>query len=112
MRPAELLLTAALLAALGAGCRRVEAIPPKAIHAVAPVYPEAARRRAVQGVVTLRVLVGPDGTVRQVRVTRSIPELDAAAVAAVRQWTFRPGTIGGRKVAVWIDVPVRFSGTT
>jgi protein TonB len=111
-RLAAALILAATLLLPGAGCRHVIARHPRVLHAVAPAYPESARRGDVRGVVLLRVQVAADGSVSRVRVTRSIPEQDAAAVAAVRQWTCRPGTIGGRRVAVWITVPVRFAPRT
>ena len=39
---------------------------------------------------------------------RSIPQLDAAAVAAVQQWVFAPALQGGRPVAAKATAPVRF----
>jgi len=47
--------------------------------------------------------------VREVRVVRSIPMLDEAAVTAVRQWVFKPALSQNRPVAVWVAVPVRFA---
>ncbi len=82
---------------------------PEALTRVAPVYPLAAMRAGVSGTVVLQVLVGKDGRVRDVRVAHSIPPLDTAAVAAVLQWTFKPAMNMGRPLAVWVQVPVRFS---
>jgi len=76
---------------------------------VPPVYPEQARHDGIQGTVIVQALVGRDGTVKEVRVAKSIPKLDAAAVTAVRQWTFRPARSEGRPVAVWVAVPVKFT---
>ena len=50
-----------------------------------------------------------DGEVKDVKVVRSIPELDEAAMAAVRRWRFKPGTKNGVPVATWVAIPVRFS---
>jgi protein TonB len=55
------------------------------------------------------VLVGKDGFVKDTRVVKSIPELDDAAVASVRQWRFNPAYANGAPVAVWVAVPVKFS---
>lgn len=76
---------------------------------VAAAYPDLAREAGVSGTVNLAVLVDCDGAVRDVRVLKSIPMLDAAAVAAVRQWKFPPLRRDGRPVADWFEVPVKFS---
>jgi len=43
------------------------------------------------------------------KVVKSIPMLDAAAVACVRQWIFKPALSKGQPVSVWVAVPVKFS---
>ena len=80
---------------------------PEAISKVPPVYPEAAR--PADGTVLIQALVGKDGRVRDTRVVKSIPGLDDAAVAAVRQWVFKPAMAKGSPVEVWVAVPVRFT---
>jgi protein TonB len=50
-----------------------------------------------------------NGRVDDVRVLRSIPLLDAAAVAAARQWVFTPTLVHGVPVSVAMTVSVRFS---
>ena len=35
--------------------------------------------------------------------------LDAAAIAAVKQWVFKPALSNNKPVAVWVAVPVKFS---
>lgn len=82
---------------------------PEAVTRVPPRYPESAREAGVDGTVLLQALVGKDGRVKDVRIQKSIPELDAAAVAAVKQWVFKPAASNGRPAAVWVAVPVRFS---
>lgn len=82
---------------------------PEALTRVAPDYPEVARAEGVSGVVELRALVAADGSVQQVRVSRSVRHLDQAALDAVRQWRFKPAVCDGHPVAVWVTVPVRFS---
>ena len=82
---------------------------PEAIEKVPPSYPDEARRKNVQGTVMMQALVGVDGVVKDVKVIRSIPELDEAASAAVRRWRFKPGTKNGVPVALWVAIPVKFS---
>ncbi len=77
-----------------------------------PPYPLAARRLGVEGVVTLDVLVRPDGSPADVRVRRSSgsPLLDESAVETVRaKWRFAPARRGGTPVESRVTFPVRFS---
>lgn len=75
-----------------------------------PVYPKSARRRGYQGAVVLKVLVGANGSVEAVEVDRSCGYdiLDRTALSAVRDWQFRPGIKDGKKISMWVKVPVRF----
>ena len=82
---------------------------PSALDKVAPEYPEFARSTGVEGTVIVQALVGKDGRVKETRIARSIPGLDEAAELAVRRWTFEPAKAGGKPVAVWVAVPVKFS---
>ncbi|MGH7729734.1 MAG: energy transducer TonB [Candidatus Eiseniibacteriota bacterium] len=82
---------------------------PEPLRRIAPSYPEEARERNVTGVVQVRALVRTDGAIERARVSRSVPLLDQAALDAVRQWRFKPAICGGRPVAVWVTIPVRFS---
>ena len=82
---------------------------PEAITKVKPDYPDIAREAGVDGVVLVQALVGKDGKVKDVRVVKPIPMLNDAAIAAVRQWVFKPALSNNKPVAVWVAVPVRFS---
>jgi len=75
-----------------------------------PRYPAAARRRGAQGTVVLSVHVDEQGRVANLWLFESSGHgsLDSAALQAVRDWIFEPGMQGGRKVAMWVNVPVRF----
>jgi len=82
---------------------------PEAIQKVPPDYPQRARRADVQGTVMVQALVVGDGSVARAVVLKSIPLLDAAALAAVKCWRFRPATAAGKPVAVWVAIPVKFT---
>ena len=82
---------------------------PVALTRVPPQYPDSARAAGTQGTVQLQALVKTDGTVADVRVTVSVPGLDEAAKACIRQWTFKPGMAGGKPVEAWVGIPVRFA---
>ncbi len=64
--------------------------PPLKVVNVPPVYPKEAKDASVQGVVILETVIEPTGDVSDVRLLRSIPLLDAAAMDAVRQWKYQP----------------------
>ncbi len=82
---------------------------PEAITKVQPLYPDLAREAGVDGQVMVQALVGKDGRVKDTKVVKSIPMLDEAAIAAVKQWVFKPALSNNKPVAVWVAVPVRFS---
>jgi len=78
------------------------------IYTVRGDYPDIARQAGVEGTVVVQALVGVDGHVRDMRIVRSIPMLNGAALEAVRQWRFKPAATGGKPVAAWVSVPIPF----
>ena len=77
-----------------------------------PVYPAVARRREEQGTVTVRVLIGADGSVERAEIADSsgFDSLDDAALDTVRsRWRFVPARHGGVAVESWVLVPIRFA---
>jgi len=82
--------------------------PPQKIADVAPTYPPIAMASRVEGIVILEAVIAEDGSVRDVRVLRSIALLDAAAMEAVRQWRFTPTLLNGQPVPVVMTVTVAF----
>jgi len=85
-----------------------EVIPPKLIKQIEPVYPEIARQARVDGVVILEAATDIFGRVQTIKVLRSIPLLDQAAIDAVRQWVYEPMVINGRPRGIIFTVTVRF----
>ena len=81
---------------------------PEVLARVEPHYPDSARARGVTGTVVIEVHVGKDGHVQGTTVVKSIPMLDGAATAAVRQWLFRPAVGNGNPVAWWLPVSIAF----
>ena len=63
----------------------------------------------MQGVVILEVTISPAGGVTDVKVIRSVPLLDEAALAAVWQWEYTPTLLNGTPVPVIVTVTVNFS---
>jgi TonB family protein len=73
-------------------------------------YPTAARKKGVEGRVVLQFIVETNGSIRDVKVVRSAaPELDAEAVRVVKAMpAWISGKQNGRRVAVYMNVPVTF----
>jgi protein TonB len=82
---------------------------PALVSRVAPEYPNIAVNAKVKGIVVLEAIVGPDGRVEEVKVLRSIPLLDNAAIAAVRQWRYSPLLLNGKPERFVLTVTVSFS---
>lgn len=72
--------------------RSVPVKPPRLLREVAPVYPASARNSGATGVVTVRILVGADGSVEDVTVVGSSGNgaMDNSVVTAVNKWRFSP----------------------
>jgi len=82
--------------------------PPEKLSSAPVVYPAAARQARVQGKVILETIIDANGDVTDVKVLRSVPELDESAKDAVCCWKYRPATIGGKAVPVYFTVVVEF----
>ena len=60
-------------------------------------YTQEARANGIEGRLVLKIIVGADGAVAEVIVVKSVdPQLDAAAVAAVKSWVFKPAQRCGK----------------
>lgn len=82
--------------------------PPRLVRRIEPDYPAIAREARIEGIVILEATTDVFGRVTGVRVLRSIPLLDEAALAAVRQWVYEPIMVNGRPRPVTFTVTVRF----
>ena len=85
---------------------------PEVLKEVKPAYTAEAMRAKVQGVVWLECIVMPDGTVGDVRITKSLDSvfgLDQEAIKAARQWRFKPGLRQGQPVPVIITIELTFT---
>ena len=85
--------------------------PPEIATYVVPLYPPQARAKGIEGRVLLMVIVDESGKVEDnIQVLDSVPMLDQAAIDAVQQWRFTPGSDAeGNPVRVRLEVPVPFT---
>ncbi len=81
----------------------------KMLHQVQPIYPDAARASHVTGTVVLHAVIGKDGTVQELEVSKGPCILDEAAIRAVRKWRYSPTTVNGQPVEVDTTISVTFT---
>jgi TonB family protein len=85
---------------------------PVLVHETKPNYTGEAMRARIQGLVELECVVQVDGSVGQVRVTRSLDSvygLDQQSASTLKQWRFRPGLKDGMPVPVVISVQMSYT---
>lgn len=78
------------------------------IRQVAPVYPDEARRKRIEGTVLLQAVIDKEGRVADLRLISGPPELVQAAIGAVQQWRYRPYLLDGQPVEVDTQLQVNF----
>lgn len=82
---------------------------PQPIAQPAPSLPRNVRPELSVVVITVEFIVDAEGRVIEPRVTRAdAPGFEREAIQGVSRWKFRPGMLGGRKVATRMEVPLRF----
>lgn len=78
------------------------------IKKVAPIYPDDARRAYIQGTVMLRVIISTEGDIVDLELLDGPIELAGSAVAAVRQWKYKPYLLAGRSITVETQIQVNY----
>ena len=87
-------------------------VNPRLLREVRPQYTAEALRAKISGTVYLEMVVLPDGTVGDVRITRSLDPvygLDEEAIKAARQWLFEPGTRFGVPGSILVSLALDFN---
>ena len=81
---------------------------PKLLKKVDPVYPELAKQARAGALIILEATVDATGRVQDVRILRSSPLFDEAAVDAVKQWSYRPLLLNGIPTPFIVTVTLNF----
>jgi len=81
----------------------------KLIHMVPPVYPKEAKDAGIGGTVVVKGVIAKDGSVQQVEYVSGPEELKQAAIEAVKQWQYKPETLGGKPIEVGTTVSLVFT---
>jgi TonB family protein len=80
---------------------------PTPIKTASPKYPESAMRDTLEGTIYLRVTIGQEGTIADIKIEKGVREdLNNAAIEAMKQW--KPPTQKGKPVKTSVVVPFRF----
>jgi TonB family protein len=120
MKAVQLLAVACLLSASahalaqGEGAGAVEAPkglkPPKLLKFIEAEYPADKKAAGVEAKVVLSIEINESGGVGEIEVVNGAgPDFDAAAVAAVKKFSFQPATMDGNPIPVKIQYAYRFA---
>jgi len=85
-----------------------ETMEKRIVTKVEPVYPEAARKAGLQGLVVMDAVIAPDGSVKRLRPVSGPDLLAQSATAAVQSWKFEPYLSGGKPVEVETTIAIEF----
>jgi protein TonB len=76
---------------------------------VAPGYPLSAKEQGIQGTVVLQATINKTGRIENLRVISGPPELQKAALNAVKKWVYKPYLLNGEPVEVMTTINVIFT---
>jgi protein TonB len=87
--------------------------PPTVVSTPRLVYPEMARIAGLEGRVFVRVLISEEGRPMKAEIVKRIPAdqtvFDKEAVRIAMETKYTAGQQNGRRVRVWMTIPVRFT---
>ena len=78
------------------------------VKRVEPQYPEAARKDRIEGTIILNASISELGNVQSVELVSGDLTLASAAIAAVKQWKYKPYLLNGEPVEIQTQVTVNF----
>ncbi len=81
-----------------------------ALSRVQPIYPFKAKRRGIEGYVTVEFIISPQGMVQDFTIIKSDPEntFDQAVMNCLKLWRFRPPMVEGIPVSARARTTIRF----
>ncbi len=78
------------------------------LQRIAPIYPGNALESRLQGQVLVNATIGRDGIPKDLKIIKGDERLVAAALAAIRQWRYRPAMLGGQPIETQTVVTISF----
>lgn len=82
--------------------------PGHATHKVAPVYPQEALEKRIEGAVHLTASISKEGKPTDIAVVDGDPLLVPAAIDAVKQWEYEPSKRNGEPVETKTSITLNF----
>ena len=84
--------------------------PLTALAQIPPIYPMVAKRRNIEGWVTVRFMVDEQGQVGRITVLAAEPEgiFEQSVLRCIAGWRFKPGTVGGTPVKSLVEQTITF----
>ncbi|MBM3761331.1 MAG: energy transducer TonB [Acidobacteria bacterium] len=79
------------------------------LRQVNPIYPQTAKKARIEGTVRFNAIIDQDGFVKNIQPVSGHPMLVSAAIAAVKQWAYRPTMLEGKAVALPTQIQVNFA---
>jgi TonB family protein len=79
------------------------------IRRIQPVYPQEAKAAHIEGTVRFTATIGKDGRILNLQVISGHPLLAESALAAVRQWEYKPTLLNGQPVEIITTIDVNFT---
>ena len=86
-------------------------IPPVVIYQEQPKYPPLAEKLRATGLVEIEALIGVNGLVEEIRITRVEGRnvgFEKATEEAINKWRYKPATKNTVRVRMWIKIRVPF----
>jgi TonB family protein len=75
-----------------------------------PQYPATSRAAGIQGTVLIGATIDRSGSVIDLALVSGVdPELDKAALEAVKEWRYKPGLLNGQPIEMRTVITVKFS---
>ena len=72
-------------------------------------YPSAAKERGIEGTVRVGFVVHPDGTTSHAQIEQAAhPLLNAVAIRVAQSGEYKPSSLHGRPIPVWMSLPIVF----
>jgi TonB family protein len=83
-------------------------IPPKLKTKIAPKYPKEARKKGIKGKVYIKIYIDETGKATKTIILKGFPELNQAAIDAVKKAKYKPAIYKDKKVGVWVTLFLDF----
>jgi TonB family protein len=83
--------------------------PPQLKTQIRPKYPPEAKKKGIKGKVYVKVYINEKGVANDAIILQGIPELNQAAIDAVKKAKYKPARLKGKPVGVWVNLSLNFN---